>query len=230
MENLFLPLAAVLVCMAQILDYFYLKALRCNLPRRGIFLKTSASLCFLLIGAIALPHCGQPLLGRLIFAGLLLGFAGDVVLDFRFLFSKRHDLFFALGTLLFGLGHFFYIAALLLQNAPAWLPALPVCAAMLVPAKIYTVKRGVQAGKLMLPGSAYIAITCFMGSLAAVIAVRQFSVGTVLFAIGGILFPFSDTILSAYSFGKNRRFLQSMLLHITYYLAQCLIAAAIWFF
>ncbi|MBO2527815.1 MAG: hypothetical protein CW335_06545, partial [Clostridiales bacterium] len=98
------------------------------------------------------------------------------------------------------------------------------------PAKIYPVKRGFEAGKLMLRGKAYMAITCFMGSLAAVIAVRQFSVGTVLFAIGGILFPFSDTILSAYSFGKNRRFLQSMLLHITYYLAQCLIAAAIWFF
>lgn len=225
-----MPLAAVLLCAAQALDYFYLKALKSNLPRRGIFLKTCASLCFLLIGAIALPHCGQPILGKLIFAGLLLGFAGDVVLDFRFLFPKRHDLFFALGMLLFGLGHLFYIAALLTEDLPACLPALPVCAALLLIAKIFTLKRDVQAGKLTLPGTVYIAITCFMGSLAAVIAVRQFSVGTMLFAIGGILFPVSDTILSAYSFGKNRRFLLSMLLHITYYLAQCLIAAAINYF
>ena len=227
MGRLFWVFAAVLTCGAQVFDYFYLKAQKNGRHRQGAVRKASASACFLLIGVLALTQRGLTAVGGLIFLGLLFGFAGDVVLDLRYLFPKKHDLFFALGMLLFGLGHLSYIPALLLLDAPAWLPALPVCAPLLVLAKLYTVWRGVQAGKLLLPGTVYLAITAYMASLAAVVAVRGPSVGTILFAVGGVLFLCSDSILSAYSFGKNRRFLQSMLLHIAYYLAQCLIAAAI---
>ena len=227
MGRLFWLFVGVLACAAQALDYFYLKALKSKKTRSAVLWKTSASVCFLLLGLIALPLCGRPLTGRLILLGLLLGVLGDVVLDFRFLYPKKHDLFFALGALLFGLGHCSYIIALLTCDASAWLPALPVCAVLLLLVKLYTVKRGVDAGKLMLPGTVYIAITSYMASLAVIVAIRGFAVGTLLFAIGGALFLFSDSLLIAYSFGRERRFLQSMLLHIAYYLAQCLIAAAI---
>lgn len=229
MGKAFWAIVAVLTCAAQGFDYFYLKSLKSGRPRQGAVWKASASACFLLLGGIALTQCGRPLTGWLIFLGLLFGFAGDVVLELRYLYPKKHDLFFALGMLLFGLGHFCYIPALLLIDAPAWLPALPVCAVMLLLVKLYTVWRGVQAGKLLLPGTVYLAIACYMGGLAAVIAVRGFSAGTLLFAIGGVLFPISDSILTAYTFGRKRRFAQSLLLHIAYYLAQCLIAAAICF-
>ena len=229
MGKAFWVIAAVLTCGAQAFDYFYIKALKNGAPRQGTVWKASASACFLLIGAIALTQCARPLSGWLIFLGLFFGLAGDVVLQLRYLYPKKHDLCFALGMLLFGLGHLCYIAALLFLDAPAWLPAVPVCAVMLLLVKLYTVWRGVEAGKLLLPGTIYLTITCYMGALAAVVAVRGFSVGTMLFAIGGVLFPISDSILTAHSFGRKRRVLQSMLLHITYYLAQCLIAAAICF-
>ena len=227
MGNAFWAIAAVLTCAAQVFDWCYLKALKNGKPRLGAVWKASASACFLLIGAIALPQTVRPLSGWLIFLGLFFGLAGDVVLQLRYLYPKKHDLCFVLGMLLFGLGHLSYIPALLLLDAPAWLPALPVCAVLLLLVKLYTVWRGVKAGKLLLPGTVYLAIVCYMGALAAVIVVRGFSVGTLLFAVGGILFPISDSILTAHSFGRERRAIQSVLLHITYYLAQCLIAAAI---
>jgi len=223
----FWAIVTVLTCAAQGFDYFYLKALKSDRPRQGAVWKASASACFLLLGGIALTQCGRPLTGWLIFLGLLFGFAGDVVIELRYLYPKKHDLFFALGMLLFGLGHLCYIPALLLIDAPAWLPALPVCAVLLLLVKLYTVKRGVQAGKLLLPGTVYIAITAYMASLAATVAVRGISAGSLLFALGGALFLFSDSLLITYSFGQKRRFLQSMLLHIAYYLAQSLIAAAV---
>ena len=227
MGKAFWAIVTVLTCAAQGFDYFYLKALKSDRPRQGAVWKASASACFLLLGGIALTQCGRPLTGWLIFLGLLFGFAGDVVIELRYLYPKKHDLFFALGMLLFGLGHLCYIPALLLIDAPAWLPALPVCAVLLLLVKLYTVKRGVQAGKLLLPGTVYIAITAYMASLAATVAVRGISAGSLLFALGGALFLFSDSLLITYSFGQKRRFLQSMLLHIAYYLAQSLIAAAV---
>ena len=227
MGKAFWAIAAVLTCAAQVFDWCYLKALKNGKPRLGAVWKASASACFLLIGAIALPQTVRPLSGWLIFLGLFFGLAGDVVLQLRYLYPKKHDLCFVLGMLLFGLGHLSYIPALLLLDAPAWLPALPVCAVMLLFVKLYTVWRGVKADRFLLPGTVYLAIVCYMGALAAVVAVRGFSVGTLLFAIGGILFPISDSILTAHSFGRERRAIQSVLLHITYYLAQCLIAAAI---
>lgn len=229
MIHAFLAIAAVLTCGAQVLDWLYLKALQRGKARQGAIWKASASVCFLLIGVLALTLCARPLSGWLIFLGLFFGFAGDVVLALRYLYPKKHDLCFALGMLLFGLGHLCYIPALLLIDAPAWLPALPVCAVLLLLVKLYTAWRGVKAGKLLLPGTVYLAITCYMGSLAAVVAVRGFSAATLLFAVGGILFPVSDSLLTVHSFGRERRFMQSVLLHITYYLAQCLIAAAIFY-
>ncbi|MBQ6430499.1 MAG: lysoplasmalogenase [Oscillospiraceae bacterium] len=220
-------IAAGLTCAAQVLDYFYLKTLRCEKPRQAVVWKAGASACFVLLGGVALLWGGLQPTKLLIYFGLLFGFAGDVVLDFRYLYPKKHDLYFALGAALFGLGHLCYITALLLQDASAWLFALPVCTVLLLIVKLYTVRRGVQAGKLLLPGTVYIAVTSYMASLAAAVAVRGFSTGTLLFAIGGALFLFSDSLLIAHSFGRERRFLQSMLLHIAYYLVQCLIAAAI---
>lgn len=229
MGRAFWAIAAVLTCAAQALDYAYQRSLKGGKPRQGAVWKASASACFLLIGAIALTQRGLTFIGVLIFLGLLFDFAGDVVLELRYLYPKKHGLFFALGMLLFGLGHLCYIPALLLSDAPAWLPALAVCAALLLIVKLYTVWRSVKAGKLLLPGTIYLTITAYMASLAIVTAVRGPSVGTLLFAVGGSLFLCSDSLLTAYSFGQKRRFLQSMLLHIAYYLAQCLIAAAICF-
>lgn len=227
MDRLFWLFAAVLACAAQVLDYIYLKTLKHEKPRMSAVWKASASMCFVALGLFALLSGSVSLPRELIFFGLLFGFAGDVVLDFRYLYPQKHDFYFAAGAVLFGFGHLCYIAALLLLDTPAWLPALPVCAVLLLLVKLYTVKRGVQAGKLLLPGTVYIAITAYMASLAATVAVRGISAGSLLFALGSMLFLCSDSLLIAYSFGRKRRFLQSMLLHIAYYLAQCLIAASI---
>ena len=47
---------------------------------------------------------------------------------------------------------------------------------------------------------------------------------TLLFAVGGVMFPISDSILSAYSFGPDKHFGLNIGVHATYYLAQICIA------
>ena len=45
-----------------------------------------------------------------------------------------------------------------------------------------------------------------------------------LVAVGGVMFPISDSILSAYSFGPDKHFGLNIGVHATYYLAQICIA------
>lgn len=58
------------------------------------------------------------------------------------------------------------------------------------------------------------------------ISAATVSVGaaTLLFAVGGVMFPISDSILSAYSFGPDNHFGLNIGVHATYYLAQICIA------
>lgn len=53
---------------------------------------------------------------------------------------------------------------------------------------------------------------------------RFFVSGALSFAVGGVMFPISDSILSAYSFGPDKHFGLNIGVHATYYLAQICIA------
>ena len=51
--------------------------------------------------------------------------------------------------------------------------------------------------------------------------------GLLLFALGGICFGVSDNVLLAYCYGNSRTWNKNILVHVTYYAAQLLIAWSI---
>ena len=62
------------------------------------------------------------------------------------------------------------------------------------------------------------------GTIACGLAVKQPGIATVLFALGGVLFVISDTILSCHCFGTAKDPVYNRWVHYTYYAAQLLIA------
>ena len=92
---------------------------------------------------------------------------------------------------------------------------------------IYERKRRFLHGEMKLPLALYLGIVTFVGALAVGLLNARITLGAGMFAVGGLLFTTSDNILFAYKLGEKPRFLQNIALHITYYLAQLLIAWSI---
>ena len=92
----------------------------------SVFLKTAASLVFVLLGLLELRRTGTSVYGELVVAGLTLGMLGDLLLALRYLGQKLHHFFFAAGSVSFFLGHVVYIAAILTLCPQAWTYAIPI--------------------------------------------------------------------------------------------------------
>lgn len=203
---------------------FFLTAVKAEDHKKGFWLKGLASLFFIAAGIAASQLCRDSHFARLAIGGLVLGLAGDELLALRFVRTDKAELCFGAGVAAFAAGHGLYILALLRRGATLLPVALPLTVIGLAAAGIYVMKHKADAGRLQIPGYIYMAVVVLMGGFACALAVKAPSVGTVLFALGGILFPVSDSILSVYSFGDDKRFKLNVLLHIAYYAAQLFIA------
>lgn len=222
-ENLFLLIGALLSLGCAVSACFFLRAGWRKDHRKALLLKSTAGMCFVLLGLLNRGICQDMEFGLLVQLGLCLGCLGDLLLAVRFLKPEQHDRFFSQGAAAFALGHLLYIAALLRCGAALSL-ALPVFALGLGASMLFFRAEKVQAGKLQLPAVGYIALVVFMAAAACSAAVRGFSVGLLLFAAGGICFAVSDNLLCAYCFGTGRSRSVDRAVHISYYAAQLLIA------
>ena len=222
-ENLFLLVAVELSLGCAFLACFFLLAGWRKDYRRAFLLKSSAGICFVLLGVLTRRFCQNEPFGLFVLAGLCLGLLGDQLLAMRYMKPEQHDRFFSLGAAAFAFGHLLYIAALFRQGVALAL-ALPVFVLGFGASMLFFRSKKVQAGKLQLPAVGYIALVVFMAAAACSAAVRGFSVGLLLFAAGGICFAVSDNLLCAYCFGTGRSRSVDRAVHISYYAAQLLIA------
>ena len=210
-----LPVLLTIGCV--VLDHLFLAEMERSNHPKAVRLKGLASLCFVLFAGGGKHHL-------LIAFGLVLGLIGDVLLAMRFEYKERHDLYFLIGAVSFALGHVLYIAALLGVNGKAWLPAIPFWIGLLAIAGVCALRFKADAGKMQIPGYGYMALVAAMGAIACGLAVKVPGDATVLFAIGGVLFVISDTILSIHTFGTAKEPVYNRWVHYTYYAAQILIA------
>ena len=222
-ENLFLLVAVELSLGCAFLACFFLLAGWRKDYRRAFLLKSSAGICFVLLGVLTRRFCQNELFGLFVLAGLCLGLLGDQLLAMRYMKPEQHDRFFSLGAAAFAFGHLLYIAALFRQGVALAL-ALPVFVLGVGASWLYQRVKKTDAGNLQLPSLLYIALVVFMASAACAAAVRGFSVGLLLFAAGGICFAVSDNLLCAYCFGTAHNRAVDRAVHISYYAAQLLIA------
>ncbi len=176
------------------------------------------------VAAISLFNTKDHDFAVLIIIGLFFGFVGDEFLALRFVYPERLNTYFLSGAGSFAIGHVFYLIALFSVAPKAWIAALAINALVLVLEYISSKRNKLELGVLYVPLGAYCALVGFMGSSAIATVFTQFCIGTLFFAIAGVCFIVSDSILSVQSFsdhpsnGKNRT------LHALYWTAQFLIA------
>ena len=193
--------------------------------RSAFWLKGGAGLCFVLTAALLLPWSGDGRYSPLILGGLLLGLLGDQLLALRFVWPDRHDQMFLTGTLSFAAGHVLYLLALSRRFPGALTAGLPFWAGLLLLSGLFLLWQRANAGKLQVPGLLYIALVCLMAASACGACLRSREPAALFFALGGLCFVFSDDLLSARCFGKVKKSLgTNRAIHISYYLAQLLIA------
>ena len=231
---------AIIACLI-----FILVETRMKNPLFAIFLKAFASLGFIIVFAASLYQLLQDNMidqsfvdGRsdllkatlFILLGLSSGFMGDLVLALRPLQSREKDKTVIIyGIISFSLGHVFYLLALFsISNFGIFsvVLGLVMTLIMIIMSKVL----GFEMGIAKVPSFMY-AFLIFMMVGQTLLLGNQQSYGTfsLLFIAGAVLFAMSDLILSPIYFKQmNQKWMIAMNL-ITYYGAQILIAASVFY-
>lgn len=204
---------------------------------KSLMAKAVTSVMFVLTGVFL--SIGKPsLYSSFIVSGLTCGILGDIWLDMKFMYKNDEKFLTNAGFISFSFGHFFYIAAIVTGAAPSFkavslLPSLAI--AVIAGCAVYFGEKIMK-----LNYGTYKTISALYGALLFFTTV--FSLFTCIFSgfsqnkhlftffIGGVLFVISDLILSGtyFGIGKNRP-VDIITNHVSYYLAQFVIASSILF-
>jgi uncharacterized membrane protein YhhN len=212
-------------------------------PLFAFFFKGLASFSFLLVfavgfgmklgflfdGLIDFQNLRMPV-PVLILLGLISGLLGDLYLALRPLQDpKKNETIIISGIVCFSTGHLFYFSALMILGPLSY---LSIILAVIMTLIIYLMskKLGYQMGKAFIPTFIYSALIFLMVGQALGYAItNQFTPFSLMFLIGAILFAISDLILAPIYYAGNNKKIMVILNLSTYYLAQLLIAASIFF-
>lgn len=209
--------------LAVLLAALYIRVNQYGAPPVKLLLKTLASLVFVCLGLLGAVRAGGAY-AWLTWIGLILGAAGDVLLQFMDCRPKDREPFFRAGLGAFLIGHVFYIVAFaLLGRVTGWAVLL---AAVLFAALFllqFPARMDLKGQKV--PVYAYAAVISVMTAF----AVLSFGAGArgALVGLGGILFLVSDAILALIFFSPIREKALPTWNLITYYAAQILLAISI---
>lgn len=209
--------------LAVLLAALYIRVNQYGAPPVKLLLKTLASLAFVCLGLLGAARAGGAY-AWLTWIGLILGAAGDVLLQFMDCRPKDREPFFRAGLGAFLIGHVFYIVAFaLLGRVTGWAVLL---AAVLFAALFllqFPARMDLKGQKV--PVYAYAAVISVMTAF----AVLSFGAGArgALVGLGGILFLVSDAILALICFSPIREKALPTWNLITYYAAQILLALSI---
>lgn len=202
--------------------------------RPAVLFKALASLSFVILGVLAFRQHSGITAAVCFMAGLILGAIGDVLLNVCHLANESQIIFLA-GGLAFFAGHIFYLIALIPLAGSFVIPAVGagILAAALV--LFFLFRKRETTMILKLEAGAYLIAVSLMASFSVFNVVNWLSAGgpeggRILRAFGGMLFLISDTLLFYRTVSgktKNKWLVLSVL--VTYYPAQCLIAASMQF-
>ena len=146
----------------------------------------------------------QPnLVGALIMAGVLLGDLGDILLIF-----KKKMAFFALGSVAFLLGHFSYMASMIVlfhEELHWYIPVVFAGLLLLVwLLSLYPVHKIIKPYAICLPACFYLA-TLFIEALLAYFLAGVADERMLITAIGATIFLSSDIYLTKCNFYKHSK-------------------------
>lgn len=217
------PVIVLLAIACAALGTMFVRSTGRKKGLKAAVLKGLTTCCCIAVGLISIFHTVDKRFAVLVVIGIFFGFLGDEFLAMRYIHPDKFKICFASGSAAFLIGHIFYIIALLGLVPSAWKIAIPVTIVLLIFEYYNSKRHKIDMNRLFVPGGLYMSVICFMCGCAIGSAVLGFDPGTLVFAIAGISFVTSDTILSVQYFGDTRSERNGHILHITYFLAQFLI-------
>lgn len=168
--------------------------------------------------------------------GLVAGLIGDILLELKVVYSDDSDDYLNAGFISFGVGHFFYIYAMITLAGGRWavnnlwlyIGIAALIAGAMTAGSYFMMKKLLKYdfGKHTVITFVYSFILFFSTVFAVCLSFGNSSFASI--AIGLILFCLSDLILSMQYFGgqQNNNVFQ-VLNHTSYYLAQIVIASTL---
>lgn len=208
--------------------------IKCNKKRSvgGVFLKNVTSIFFILTAAAGIfndPSSRE--YGVLIIVGLVFGMLGDIYLDQKWVYPNDMKKYLYAGFVSFGIGHLFYIPAMVkAANLELKYLAIPAVAGLVVAVGNLLLEKPMKQnfGEYKAVVTVYGFILSFMAATAVTCAAVTGQIMFVVFAAGGVFFLISDLILSPMYFGEGKNTpINFVLNHVTYYLGQYLIAITV---
>ena len=204
---------------------------------KSLMLKAATSVMFILAG-VSLSLIRPNLYSGLIVGGLTCGILGDIWLDMKFMYRQDDDFLTKAGFSSFAFGHVFYIAAIIAGTTQFRWVSIPMSLVVGVIAFL-VIYFGEKIMKLKYHGN-YKIISALYGGLLFFVTALPFNCAflagvkdnlhLMAFFAGGVFFIISDIILSGTYFGEGRnRPVDIVTNHVTYYIAQFVIASSILF-
>ena len=198
----------------------------------GVFLKNAVSIFFILTAAVGLiQNPSRVEYGVMILVGLAFGMLGDIYLDQKWVYPNDMKKYLYAGFVSFGIGHLFYIPAMVRAAGIElkWL-LIPAAAGLVVAVGNLLLEKPMKQnfGEYKAIVTIYGFILAFMAATAVTCAVLTGKMTFIVFAAGGVFFLLSDLILSPMYFGEGKNTPMNFILnHVTYYLGQYLIAFSV---
>ena len=198
----------------------------------GVFLKNATSIFFILTAVVGLfMNPTQYKYAILIIAGLVFGMLGDIYLDQKWVYPDDMKQYLYAGFISFGIGHFFYIPAIIMASGlPSKFWFIPPIVGIVVGGGNLILEKPMKQkfGEYKAIVTIYGFVLASMAATAVCAAVFTKSPAFIVYAIGAVSFMLSDLILSPMYFGEGKNTPANFILnHVTYYIGQYLFAVSI---
>lgn len=220
----------------MVIGAFFLVAflLKCKDKRSvtGVFLKNATSIFFILTAVCGIvKNSASWKYGLLIVVGLVFGMLGDIYLDQKWVYPKDMKQYLYAGFICFGIGHLFYIPALVTTaHISMKLMIIPVIVGVVVAVGNLLLEKPMKQkfGQYKAIVTVYSFILAAMVATAVVAAFVSKHSAFIVYAIGSVLFLVSDLVLSPMYFGEGKNTPTNFIVnHVTYYLGQYMIAFSV---
>ena len=242
MEN-YLFLSLVCLCLILTTIFLFVRVKYGSIA--GLLTKVLASFSFVLL-AVMLSFTKMQsnyyasISIAFLIMGLVCGLIGDILLDLKVMYVFHEDKYLKAGMVSFGVGHIFYVASMLtlLNNEidiiSKWLPLVLIFAGSVVASfVVWLISKNIlklNFGKNTFITNLYSFVLIFTTALSIYLNFVGLSVKMFVLSIGFVLFLISDLILSTQYFGGKQDDKKLIVFnHLTYYLAQIIIASFIYF-
>ncbi len=222
---------------------FIIFVAKCNKKRsvEGVFIKNITSIFFILTAAFGILSGGNHFYGTLVLVGLAFGMLGDIYLDQKWVYPNDMKKYLYAGFISFGIGHFFFMGAMIWQLMQfyffkGFFCFIPLALGAIVAVGNLLLEKPMKQdfGEFRHIVTIYGFVLATMVGFAILGAVLTAVNGSkyfdkfISFAVGAVLFLISDLILSPMYFAKGKNTpLNFVLNHATYYLGQFLIALTV---